>query len=288
MVGEWECTRRCEQDRCRPPSTLALLVGGLGVLALHTLAGMGGVARGGLFDHAVYGVLMGGSACTVLARGAVVRAQRSAWLTMGAGLLCWCLGELYYTLFVEGPDAAGGSISPADALYLVFYPCCYVALVLLLGAHLRELRIGMWLDGLIGGLAAAAVGAALILPPILHGAHGNAASLGIALAYPIGDLLLLMFALGALGMTGWRPGRVWLLMAAAMLVQRGRGLRLSLPDRDRQLSTWGIGRSSCGRPPPCCWRSRRGRRGRGQRAGGWRAGGWCRCRRSRCSPRWGC
>jgi two-component system cell cycle response regulator len=197
--------------------TLALLVGGLGVLMLHTLAGMGGVARGGLFDHAVYGVLMGASACTVLARGVVVRAQRGAWLTMGAGLACWCLGDLYYALFVEGSSAAGGSVSPADALYLVFYPCCYVALVLLLSAHLRELRIGMWLDGLIGGLAAAAVGAALILPPILRGAHGDAAALGVALAYPVGDLLLLIFTLGALGMTGWRPGRVWLLMAAAML-----------------------------------------------------------------------
>ncbi len=197
--------------------TLALLVGGVGVLALHTLTGMGGGSRGGLFDHAVYGVLMGASACTVIARGVVVQAQRTAWLTMGAGLACWCLGDLYYALFVEGPGAAGGSVTPADALYLIFYPCCYVALVLLLGAHLRELRIGMWLDGLIGGLAAAAVGAALILPPILNGAHGDTASLGVALAYPIGDLLLLVFTLGALGMTGWRPGRVWLLIAVAML-----------------------------------------------------------------------
>jgi two-component system cell cycle response regulator len=206
--------------RTRPlPATviLALLVGGLGVLMLHTLAGMGGTSRGGILDHTIYGLLMVASACTVLARGVVVRAQRTAWLTMGAGLACWCLGDLYYALFVEGPGAAGGSISPADALYLVFYPCCYVALVLLLGAHLRELRIGMWLDGLIGGLAAAAVGAAVVLPPILHGAHGDAASLGVALAYPIGDLLLLVFTLGALGMTGWRPGRVWLLIAVAML-----------------------------------------------------------------------
>jgi two-component system, cell cycle response regulator len=206
--------------RTRPlpaTATLALLVGGLGVLMLHTLAGMGGVPRGGILDHTIYGLLMVASACTVLARGVVVRAQRTAWLTMGAGLACWCLGDLYYALFVEGPGAAGGSISPADALYLVFYPCCYVALVLLLGAHLRELRIGMWLDGLIGGLAAAAVGAAVVLPSILHGAHGDAASLGVALAYPIGDLLLLVFTLGALGMTGWRPGRVWLLIALAML-----------------------------------------------------------------------
>jgi two-component system, cell cycle response regulator len=206
--------------RTRPiPVTaiLALLVGGVGVLMLHTFAGMGNLAHGTLFDHSVYGVLMGGAALTVLARGAIVQAQRAAWLTMGAGLVCWCLGDLYYALFVEGPGAVGGKVSPADALYLVFYPCCYVAVVLLLGAHLRELRIGMWLDGLIGGLAAAGVGAAIILPPILHGAHGDAASLGVALAYPIGDLLLLVFTIGALGVTGWRPGRVWLLIAAAML-----------------------------------------------------------------------
>jgi two-component system cell cycle response regulator len=206
--------------RTRPlPVTLvlALLVGGLGVLALHTLAHLGGLSPGGLFDHAVYGVLMVGATLTVLARGAVVRPQRSAWLTMGAGLVCWDLGDLYYALFVEGPGARGGSVSPADALYLLFYPCCYVALMLLLSAHLRELRIGMWLDGLIGGLAAAAVGAAVILPPILRGAHGDAASLGIALAYPIGDLLLLVFTVSALCMTSVRAGRVWLLIAAAML-----------------------------------------------------------------------
>jgi two-component system, cell cycle response regulator len=206
--------------RTRPiPVTLilALLVGGLGVLMLHTLGGLGSLSRGGLFDHSIYGVLMGGAALTVLARGAFVQAQRAAWLTMGAGLFSWCLGDLYYALFVAGPSAAGGSVSPADVLFLAFYPCCYVALVLLLGAHLRELRIGMWLDGLIGGLAAAAVGAAIVLPPILQGTHGDTASLAVALAYPIGDLLLLVFTLGALGVTGWRPGRVWLLIAASLL-----------------------------------------------------------------------
>jgi two-component system cell cycle response regulator len=42
--------------------------------------------------------------------------------------------------------------------------------------------------------------------------------MAVALAYPIGDLLLLIFAIGALGITGWRPGRVWLLIAASMFV----------------------------------------------------------------------
>jgi diguanylate cyclase (GGDEF)-like protein len=189
----------------------------VGVLALHTLDGVGGASHDGLFDRGVYGVLTGGAALTTLARGVLVRAQRAAWLAIGAGLLCSNLGDLYYALFVEGTSAAGG-VTPADALYLVFYPCCYAALVLLMGAHLREVRIGMWLDGLIGGLAAAAVAAAAILPPIVGHAHGDTASMAVALAYPIGDLLLLVFAIGALGMTGWRPGRVWLLIAASMLV----------------------------------------------------------------------
>jgi two-component system cell cycle response regulator len=197
---------------------LALLVGGVGVLALHNLMGLDGAARQGVFDHAIYGVLMAGATLTVLARGVLVPAQRAAWLTLGAGLAWWCAGDLYYALFVAGPDAADGGVTPADVGYLAFYPCCYVALVLLVGAHLQEQRVGMWLDGLIGGLAAAAVAAAAVLPSVLHTTHGDTASVGVALAYPIGDLLLLVFALGALSMTGWRPGRVWLLIAAAMLV----------------------------------------------------------------------
>ena len=90
--------------------------------------------------------------------------------------------------------------------------------MLLLGAHLRELRISMWLDGLIGGLGAATLAAAVLLPPIVDDAHGDVGSVAVALAYPIGDLLLLIFTIAALGMTGWRPGRVWLLIAASMLL----------------------------------------------------------------------
>ena len=43
---------------------LAFLVGRLGVLALHTLDGVGGASRDGIFDQGIYGVLMGGAALT--------------------------------------------------------------------------------------------------------------------------------------------------------------------------------------------------------------------------------
>jgi two-component system, cell cycle response regulator len=188
------------------------------VLVLHTTVGLGGAGTNWLFDKYVYNALMFGAAFAVIARGVTVKAQRAAWLAMGAGLLCWSLGELYFTLFIEGPGDAGGSVSPADGLFLAMYPCMYVALTLLVGAYLRELRISMWLDGLIAGLAAATIAAAIVLPPIVGGARGDAASVAVSLAYPIGDILLLIFTIGALGVTGWRPGRVWLLIAASMLL----------------------------------------------------------------------
>jgi two-component system, cell cycle response regulator len=197
---------------------LAFLLGGLGVLVLHMTVQLGGHGADGFIDDGVYDVLMFGAAFAVIARGIALKPQRAAWLAMGAGLLCWSLGELYFALFVEGSGAAADSVSPADGLYLAMYPCLYVAIMLLLRTHLRELRASVWLDGLIGGLAAATLAAAVVLPPIVDHTHGSVASVAVSLAYPIGDLLLLIFTIGALGITGWRPGRVWLLIAASMLL----------------------------------------------------------------------
>lgn len=202
-----------------PTLVLASLIGGLGVFALHTIVGFGGAGGEDLFQDGIYNVLMLGSGVVVLARGVLVRDERAAWLTMGAGLLSWGLGELYYSLLIEGTSAeAGGSVSGADVLYLTMYPCFYVALGLLARRHLRDLRASMWLDGLIAGLGAACVAAALVLPPVLHNATGVHSSIVVSLAYPIGDLLLMMFAVGALSITGWRGGNVWLPIAASMLV----------------------------------------------------------------------
>jgi diguanylate cyclase (GGDEF)-like protein len=197
---------------------LAFLLGGLGVLVLHTTVSLGGHRADGLIDDGIYNALMFGAAFAVIARGIIVKAQRAAWLVMGVGVLFWSLGELYFTLFLEGPGSTGGSVSPADGLFLAMYPCMYIALMLLVGSHLRELRISIWLDGLIAGLAAAALAAALVLPPIIASASGDVTSVAVSLAYPIGDILLLIFTIGALGMTGWRPGRVWLLIAASLLL----------------------------------------------------------------------
>ena len=124
-----------------------------------------------------------------------------------------------------------------------------------------------------------------MLPPIVAEAHGDAATVAVTLAYPIGDLLLLIFTIGALGMTGWRPGRVWLLIAASMLLN---AIADSTYLYQTATNTYRVGSLAEAMWPAAAvllaiaaWTPwpRRG-------AGGWRIGGWWWCQRSRCSRRW--
>jgi diguanylate cyclase (GGDEF)-like protein len=76
----------------------------------------------------------------------------------------------------------------------------------------------VWLDGAIGALTVAAVGSALVLEPVLDTTHGTFASVATNLAYPLGDIVLIVFVVGVFALTGWRPGRTWLLIAIGCTV----------------------------------------------------------------------
>jgi two-component system cell cycle response regulator len=102
--------------------------------------------------------------------------------------------------------------SPADAGYLAIYPGSYIALVLLLRARAGRIPPNLWLDGLITSLAVAALGAALVFG-VVASTEGSVAAVATNLAYPLGDLALLAFVMGVVTVTGWRPGRTWVLIA---------------------------------------------------------------------------
>jgi diguanylate cyclase (GGDEF)-like protein len=101
-----------------------------------------------------------------------------------------------------------------DVLYLAFYPASWAAMVLLLRSRVSRLRPALWLDGLISALATAAVAAALLVEPVVSASGGYASMAATSLAYALGDLLLLVFVVAVFGLTGWRPGRGWLLLGA--------------------------------------------------------------------------
>ncbi len=78
-------------------------------------------------------------------------------------------------------------------------------------------RIGgtLWLDGLTASLAAAALGAAVLVELVLRTTEGSPSTVATNLAYPLGDLLLLSAVFGVFSLTRWRPGRVAVLGSAS-------------------------------------------------------------------------
>jgi diguanylate cyclase (GGDEF)-like protein len=147
------------------------------------------------------------------------RRGRAIPLTLGLGLLSWSIGDTLLTA-----ESAGGGTPPvpslADLFWLGFYPIVYVALVLLMRRHIRKLGPSTWLDGAVAGLGAAAVCACFAFNTILHSVGGSAAATTVAtdLAYPVGDVLLLILAVGGTAIISGRKNAQWLLLAGAVAI----------------------------------------------------------------------
>ena len=187
------------------------LAAGIAAHAAHATLGFGGAAVDRFFDDWLLNGLITATSVACLMRGLRVRAERLAWLVLGAAMLCWSAGFVYWTIFIVR-DPAPPYPSPADALWLAYYPAAYVALVLIIRSRIREFQKSLWLDGVIGGLAVASVGAALIFGAVLSSTGGNATQIAVNLAYPLGDMLLVAFVVSMFALTGWRPGRAGLLL----------------------------------------------------------------------------
>ena len=188
------------------------------VLLLHAATGFGGAFADDLFGIWVYDALLIGAAAGCLARAVLVERERFAWTMLGAGLLCWTGGEIFYSATL----AANGDVpvpSLADAGYLAFYPLAYVGLIALTRQRNGSFPATRWLDGLIVGFAVAALAASLALEPIVDAStSGQTAEVVTNLAYPVADLTLLALVLTATSFTGWRPGPSWMALGLGLIV----------------------------------------------------------------------
>ena len=131
---------------------------GLGAFALVTVLAPpdGGLER--FFNVWVYDGLMVFACVIVGSHAYLLRRERAAWTVITAALGCWTFGELWYAIFK--PDSYP---SMADAGYIAFYVLLYVGVVLLLRSRVRSIGDMLWLDGATAALAAAAVGAAVLV-----------------------------------------------------------------------------------------------------------------------------
>ena len=169
--------------------------------------------------------------------------------------------------------------SAGDGFLLAFFPAACVAALLFARARLPRFGPALMLDAAIGTLGAAAVVTQLLAAQI-QADTGSAFKTAVALAFPMGDVLLVVMVVVALTLRGWRVSAVWLLLAFGVLLRAvcdavhvSAGLGATVP---AWLDPGARARRRCSRssPPPG---ARSGRRARSRSTAG------ARSSRRRCS-----
>jgi diguanylate cyclase (GGDEF)-like protein len=198
-------------------ATLFALVGAwLFAYELHTVIDQAFGAHS-IFDKRVHlGVLLCASGL-VLARALTRRGERVAWLLIGAGVLAWSLGEVYYTLALWNlPNIP--IPSAADGGYLAFPVLAFAGVCLLARHRVRGAAATLWADGLAASLAVGAASAAFVLDEVVRHASGRTLEVITNLAYPVTDLVLLGACVAVIALRGWRIDRTWGLLGAGIVV----------------------------------------------------------------------
>src|SRR3954471_7172284 len=186
-------------------------------LGLHELrvGFFGSVSLGPLSPRVPDDVVLLIAAVVCLSRAVLVRRERVAWLLLGAGVLAWTFGEIYYTA-VLWTESSPPLPSPADAGYLLFPVLALSGMVALLRAR-NVASATLVVDGVTVALAVAAVSAAIVFQTVLSHASGAPLAVATGLAYPLTDLVLLAVGAGALAGSAWRLDRSWALLSLGVL-----------------------------------------------------------------------
>src|SRR5215211_2293910 len=143
--------------------------------------------------------------------------ERRAWWLIGAGIVVWAIGDVIWTFgYVDEPTPPYPSV--ADAFWLAIYPPLYAGLLMLVRSHSGIVRRSLWLDGVIGGLAVASVGMALVLQHVVDLTGGSRTATATNLMYPLADLTLIGLVVWILAASGWHPGRAWSLLLGGLVV----------------------------------------------------------------------
>ena len=169
------------------------------------------------FEKYVSNFVFFGTALLCGWRAIAIRRERLAWSLFALGLLMWGLGDLYFTLALWDLDVIPIP-SAADVGYLALYPLAYTGIVLLFRSRVARLGLSLWVDGVIGALSIAALCATLVFQAVVDATGGATMTVATNLAYPVADLVLVVFVVGALAMTGWSLQSAWAWLAAGLLV----------------------------------------------------------------------
>jgi diguanylate cyclase (GGDEF)-like protein len=151
-----------------------------------------------------------------LMRAGLIRGDRVAWVTLGAGLIAYGAGNVYFYTALMGDDAIP-TPSIADIGWIAFYPAAFIAVVLLIRGQVTQFHPSLWLDVPVGALGVAALASGIAVSATAEFPDAGVLTVLVNLVYPLADLLLLVMVVGVFGLFGWRPGRVWWLLGGALV-----------------------------------------------------------------------
>jgi diguanylate cyclase len=194
----------------------ALLIALVAATGLHAAFDLGG--RGAeqpirdWVTSAVY-IFVGMVVCW---RAVRVSANRRPWMIFAFGISIYGLGNVLWAAWIEHlPNPPIPSI--CDGMWLTLYPCSYICVIGL--ARLREQRAParVWLDSIVTAFGVAAIGAAIVVRPVLHSVSGPTQAVITEMAYPLCDLTLAALVVGILALRGWRLDRKWAMLGTGFV-----------------------------------------------------------------------
>jgi diguanylate cyclase len=147
--------------------------------------------------------------CVMLAIRSTSGRQRMAWVAMAAGLASWFVGDAIWAIYELVLDVEVPFPSLADLGYLLFYVCALFVLVMLPTGNAGATLARLFLDGLILAVSLFALAWVSGLDDVVAAGGADLFSFGLALFYPLADLVLFT-------------------MAALMLARAGPGQRLTI------------------------------------------------------------
>jgi len=164
--------------------------------------------------------LVAAAQCATQARQLAGRLRRS-WLLMGGACLAWGLGMVVWTAYesIGGRDVPFPSL--ADVGYLATVPLAVAALLIFPTApQRRAAQVRTVVDGLVIGASLLIVSWVLALGPVVHGGGDGPLAAAIAIAYPLGDVIMATIVLFAIARSrlGSPLGRITLLLLCGGLL----------------------------------------------------------------------
>jgi diguanylate cyclase (GGDEF)-like protein len=186
------------------------------VYVIWTQAELGGPFVTLAFSDTVIGLAAGaaGVACLAASRRQGGWPGRG-WLLIGLGMLCWAAGEAVWTHYevVLGIEVPFPSL--ADALFLLMVPLTLVGMAARLNFQRTALRT--LFDALMVSGSLLFIGWPTVVEPTYRAGGQSLFETSIALAYPIGDIVVASMAFVLLSQTPRQARGTWALAGTGML-----------------------------------------------------------------------